>query len=173
MNYDEGSENFYRIQWPQEDAPLKVKDVETAHTYSDEFLRVHCPLLPYKELDRKESSDLTELSKQWGEQLGGLEFSRELNVRVFPQFDQPLKRVHTVRGNEINRGIKLYFGILELRRQNLFPTPGDHVIYGNLDYEIVDTYCEPQNLWQQTNTPLWITVDAVIYRFGDVRHLAP
>ena len=40
-------------------------------------------------------------------------------------------------------------------------------LFGGYDYEIMRVYVRPTDIWQQTNQPLHISTDCVIYRPGD------
>ena len=44
---------------------------------------------------------------------------------------------------------------------------GDQLDYLGLRYNVLDVYVRPEDIYIQTGLPLHITVDSVVYRFGD------
>jgi len=142
-------------------------DLETAHKYVDEFYTVHCPLLEYIEIDRDSSHPHEDLSELWNEQTDGLKIGRKLMVRCFPDYDEEEKQTHRKHGTEIERSCRFSFGVLELKKNDLYPEMGDHMMFGGYEYELMRVYIKPTDLWQHTNQPLHISADAVIYRPGD------
>jgi hypothetical protein len=163
--------------------PVKISpDYATLLKYGDEFYRVHCPRLPYYELDKRATSmnsagvvagapdplsKASEIAQIWGEQVGGLEFSRQLNLFAYPSYSEGRKHQLTARGLEIEQLIRLSAGLLELQRDDLFPSIGDQFDYLDLRYTVLDVYVRPEDIFIQTGLPLHVTIDAVIYRFGD------
>jgi hypothetical protein len=145
---------------------------------------MHCPALPYYELDKRATSGnsagviagekgvskASEIAQIWGEQIGGLEFSRKLNLIGYPSYSEGRKHQLTARGLEIEQLIRLSVGLLELKRDDLFPSIGDQVDYLDLRYTVLDVYVRPEDIFIQTGLPLHITIDAVIYRFGDAKN---
>jgi hypothetical protein len=174
----------YKIKFEEFD-PLKISpDYATLLKYGDEFYRVHCPPLPYYELDKRATSansagviagapgvsKASEIAQIWGEQVGGLEFSRKLNLTAYPSYSEGRKHQLTARGLEIEQLIRLSVGLLELKRDDLFPSIGDQFDYLELRYTVLDVYVRPEDVFIQTGLPLHITIDAVTYRFGDSKN---
>jgi hypothetical protein len=165
--------------------PVKISpDYTTLLKYGDEFYRVHCPRLPYYELDKRATSmnsagvvagpdpisKASEIAQIWGEQVGGLEFARQLNLFAYPSYSEGRKHQLTARGLEIEQLIRLSVGLLELQRDDLFPSIGDQFDYLDLRYTVLDVYVRPEDIFIQTGLPLHVTIDAVIYRFGDSKN---
>jgi hypothetical protein len=156
-------------------------DYATLLTYSDEFYRVHCPAVAYYELDKKATtnnsagviagSNIPSVSVQkamlWGEQVGGLKFARQLNLQGYPSYSEGRKHQLTARGLEIEQLVRYSVGMLELQRKDIFPQIGDQFQYLGLRYSVLDVYIRPEDIFQQTGLPLHVTIDSVIYRFGD------
>ena len=147
-----------------------LPDLEMAHKYADEFYTVHCPEAVYKEVDRDSSQPHEQLSNLWGEQLGGLKIGRQFQIRTFPEITTEEQQKHTKRGTEITRDVRFNFGILELKRRDLYPEMGDLIEYGGYMYELIRVYVKPESLWMHTGQPLHVAADGVIYRPGDVKH---
>ena len=184
MKFGAYSNPAYPIKFEEFD-PLKISpDYATLLKYGDEFYRVHCPSLPYYELDKRATSansagviagekgvsKASEIAAIWGEQVGGLEFSRKLNLIGYPSYSEGRKHQLTARGLEIEQLIRLSVGLLELKRDDLFPSIGDQFDYLELRYTVLDVYVRPEDVFIQTGLPLHITIDSVIYRFGDAKN---
>lgn len=174
----------YPIRFEEFD-PVKISpDYATLLKFGDEFYQVHCPRLPYYELDKRETSansagivpgspslsKASEIAAIWGEQVGGLEFSRQLTVAAYPSYSEGRRHQLTARGLEIEQLIRLSVGLLELQRSDLFPSIGDQFDYLDLRYTVLDVYVRPEDIFIHTGLPLHITIDSVIYRFGDSKN---
>jgi hypothetical protein len=147
-----------------------IKDLYVAHQYANEYYRSYCPVIVYKELDRKSSMPNQDLASLWGEQAGGLRIGRTLQIKLYPDFNVEERQTHMKFGaTEITREVRFAAGILELKRVDLYPEMGDHIEYGGYEYEITRVYVRTEDLWQQTNQPLHVSMDAYIYRPGDVK----
>lgn len=145
-------------------------DLQTAHVYADEFYRVHCPVLVYKEIDRDNSAPHEDLAAMWGEQVGGLKIGRKINIHSFPDYDTEEKQIHKKHATEVERAIRFAFGLLELQRCDVYPEMGDHIEFAGYEYEIMKVYVLAMDIWQQTNQPMHVSADAIIYRPGDSKH---
>jgi hypothetical protein len=178
----------YPIRFEEFD-PVKISpDYATLLKYGDEFYQVHCPRLPYYELDKRAASmnsagvvpgsdgpdtnlsKASEIAEIWGEQVGGLEFSRQLTVAAYPSYSEGRRHQLTARGLEIEQLIRLSVGLLELQRDDLFPSIGDQFDYLDLRYTVLDVYVRPEDIFIHTGLPLHITLDSVTYRFGDSKN---
>jgi hypothetical protein len=146
---------------------LKNQDYEESLSYAEEFYRVHCPSVEYLEVDRKNSSPNGELTNLWGEQVGGLRIARKLDLKVFPDYATEEQQKHKKQALELEQEIRFSYSMWYLRQFDLFPEVGDHIVYKRLDYEIMRVYVRPEDLWQQTNAPLYVSCFASIYRPGD------
>jgi hypothetical protein len=144
-------------------------DYEGALTYQEEYYRVHCPELVYKELDRQESSPSGALSDLWNEAVEGLRFKREIKMKMFPEFATEERQVHRKHAVESEHDVRFVLSMYNLREVDLYPEVGDHVIYRMADYEIIRVYVDPQHLWLHTNAPLYVSAMANLYRPGDRR----
>lgn len=144
-------------------------DYEMALEYAEEFYRVHCPDVEFLEIDRAESSPEGELTNLWNEQVGGLKIKRRLNLKVFPDYATEERQTHKKMAVELEQEIRFAYSMWHLRKFDLFPEMGDHVVYKKIDYEIMRVYVRPEDLWQQTNAPLYVSCLANIYRPGDRR----
>jgi hypothetical protein len=171
----------YRLRWSEFD-PIRIsQDYNTLLGYGDEFYTVHCPEVVYYELDVRNStgnsagvvpgqaplSKASVVAQLWGEQVGGLHFSRQLNLHGYPSYSEGRRHQLTARGLEIKQLIRFSLGLIELQRKDIFPSLGDQLDYLGLRYNVLDVYVRPEDIYIQTGLPLHITVDAVIYRFGD------
>ena len=181
MRFGDYHNPAYRLRWSEFD-PIRIsKDYNTLLGYGDEFYTVHCPEIVYYELDKRNStmnsagvvpgeaalSKASTVAQLWGEQVGGLNFSRQLNLQGYPSYSEGRRHQLTARGLEIKQLIRLSFGLIELKRKDIFPSLGDQLDYLGLRYNVLDVYVRPEDIYIQTGLPLHITVDSVVYRFGD------
>ena len=181
MKFTDYHNPSYRVSLVDFD-PVRVSpDYATLCAYGDEFYRVHCPQLVYYELDKRNAtmnsagvvpgeaapSNAVELAALWGEQVGGLQFSRQLGLYGYPSYSEGRKHQLTAHGLEIEQLIRFSFGMVELQRNDVFPQIGDMIDYLGLRYTALEVYVRTEDLFQQTGLPLHVTVDSVIYRFGD------
>ena len=181
MRFGDYHNPAYRLRWAEFD-PIRIsKDYHTLLGYGDEFYTVHCPAVVYYELDKRNSSmnsagvvpgekplsKASSIAQLWGEQVGGLSFSRQLNLYGYPSYSEGRRHQLTARGLEIKQLIRFSFGLIELQRKDIFPSLGDQIDYLGLRYNVLDVYVRPEDIYIQTGLPLHITADSVIYRFGD------
>jgi hypothetical protein len=160
---------FFQPHYPLVFSPTVI-DLERSHQYVDEFYRVHCPRMQFQEIDRKQSTNNEDLSKLWGENVGGFKVGRDLHIHMFPDYNVEERQIHKKHATEIEREIRFSVGILQLKAVDLYPEMGDHVLYGGYNYEIYRVYVRPDDLFQHHNLPLHVSMDAVIYRPGDRVH---
>ena len=183
MRFGDYHNPAYQLRWSEFD-PIRIsKDYHTLLGYGDEFYTVHCPGIVYYELDKRNSTmnsagvvpgeeplaKASLVAQLWGEQVGGLQFSRQLKLFGYPSYSEGRKHQLTARGLEIKQLIRLSFGLIELQRKDIFPSLGDQLDYLGLRYNVLDVYVRPEDIYIQTGLPLHITVDSVIYRFGDAK----
>lgn len=163
MKFDQSKE----LKPQYEIAFTGMYDIDTAHVYNREFYEKHCPEVEYIEIDRDDSQTNSELSNFWGEQVGGLKVSRRVNVRAFPQFTEAPSQYHRKHAVEIDHDVVFDLGVGILKDLDLWPEMGDHISYMGFDYEIIRVRIDPERLWLHTNSPLHVSLDAVVYRPGD------
>src|SRR6516162_8288502 len=181
MRFGDYHNPSYPLNW-QEFDPIRVSiDYATLCGYADEFYNVHCPAVTYYELDKRNSTmnsagtvpgeaplaKASRIAQLWGEQVGGLQFSRQLNIYGYPSYSEGRRHQLTARGLEIKQLIRFSFGLLELQRKDIFPSLGDQVDYLGLRFSVLDVYVRPEDIYIHTGLPLHITADSVIYRIGD------
>lgn len=150
-----------------EKGALQRPDYDMQLSFQEEPLVQLNPKFTYLEMDREAARPMGELSSLWNERVGSWNIGRKIETHFWIKMDSGRRQIAGKAAVEQEQTGEASFHPRLLQVHDLYPQVGDHLLAQGFRYEILEVLQKPEDLWQMTNLPLWVTARISLYRFGE------